>query len=159
MLEWLENTQYSVWIRDELWGWPLALTLHAFGTAVTVGFIIIICLRLLGLFETIPYGALRRLFPVFWAAIVLQFVSGFALWMAKPTQYAADVAFLLKLLLIFAGIVLAIGLQRTIGREAAAWEEAKAAPSQATRSVVIAVVVWCCVLVAGRLTAHLGSLL
>ena len=159
MLGWLENTQYSAWIRDEIWGWPLALTLHAFGTAVTVGFIIIISLRLWGLFETIPYTSLRRLFPVFWAAIVLQFVSGFALWMAKPTQYAADVAFLLKSALVVLGIVLAIGLQRTIAHEADAWEQTKRAPTRATKSVVIATLVWCAVLVAGRLTAHLGSLL
>ena len=159
MLGWLENTQYSAWIRDQIWGWPLALTLHAFGTAVTVGFIIIISLRLLGLFETIPYGSLKRLFPVFWAAVVLQFLSGFALWMAKPTQYADDVAFLLKSLLVVVGIVLAIALQGTIAREADAWEQAKPAPSRATKSVVFAALVWCGVLVAGRQTAHLGSLL
>ena len=30
MLEWLTNTQYAVWVRES-WGWPFALTLHAFG--------------------------------------------------------------------------------------------------------------------------------
>lgn len=159
MLGQLENTQYSVWIRTEIWGWPLALTLHAFGTAVVVGFIVIVGLRLLGLFETIPYTSLKRLFPVFWAAIVLQFLSGFVLWMAKPTQYADDVAFLLKSSLVVLGIVLAIALQGTIAREAGAWEQTKPAPARATKSVMLAVVVWCAVLVAGRLTAHLGSLL
>ena len=86
MLAGLENSQFSVWVRGELWGWPLALTLHEFGTALVLGFIFIICLRLLGLFETIPYASLNRLFPVIWAALVVQFLSGFALWMTKPTR-------------------------------------------------------------------------
>ena len=158
MLEQLEGTELSSLIRDELWGWPLALTLHAFGTAIVVGFTIILSLRLLGFFASIPYAALSRLFPVVWAAIALQVLSGAALWMAKPTQYAADVAFLLKVALIIVGIVLTLYFQRTIRREAAGWEAAGSAPSGATRLVATALLVWCCVLVAGRLTAHLGSL-
>ena len=59
MLTALENSQFSAWVRGELWGWPLALTLHAFGTALVMGFVFIICLRLLGFFETIPYTSLR----------------------------------------------------------------------------------------------------
>src|SRR5579871_3186974 len=106
MLEQLEGTELSSLIRDELWGWPLALTLHAFGTAIVVGFMIIICLRFFGFFAAIPYPTLSRLFPIVWAAITLQILSGLALWMTKPTQYAADVAFLSKVALIVLGIVL-----------------------------------------------------
>ncbi len=51
MLTWLESSDFSVWARgDSLWGWPFALTMHAFGTALVIGFIFIINLRLLGLF-------------------------------------------------------------------------------------------------------------
>ncbi|HLH96364.1 MAG TPA: hypothetical protein VKW08_14715 [Xanthobacteraceae bacterium] len=158
MLEKLEGTELSSLIRDELWGWPLALTLHAFGTAIVIGFMIIISLRLFGFFATIPYATLGRLFPVIWAAIVLQILSGAALWMAKPTQYAADIAFLLKAALIVIGLVLTLYFQRTIRREAAGWETSGAAPSHAARFVAAALLVWCAVLVTGRLTAHLGSL-
>jgi hypothetical protein len=158
MLEQLEGSDLSALIRDELWGWPLALTIHAFGTAIVVGFMLILCLRLFGFFAMIPYGALGRLFPVIWAAIALQLLSGLALWMAKPTQYSADTAFLLKAVLIIVGIVLTLYFQGTIKREAPAWETSGAAPARATRYIAVAFLVWCCVLVAGRLTAHLGSL-
>jgi hypothetical protein len=59
----LENTQFSDWMRSELWGWPLVLTLHVLGTAVVIGFIVIISLRLLGLFETILQLAQSGCFP------------------------------------------------------------------------------------------------
>jgi hypothetical protein len=154
----LENSQFSALMRTELWGWPLALALHELGTAVVLGFIFIICLRLLGIFETIPYTSLTRLFPVIWAALVLQFLTGFVLWITKPTQYVADAAFLLKLLFIVVGIVLMSYLYGFIKREAASWEASGAVSSDGIRFVAPSLLAWCVVLVAGRLTAYLGSI-
>jgi len=154
----LENSQFSALVRSELWGWPLALTVHEFGTALVMGFIFIICLRLLGLFETIPYSSLSRLFPVVWAALVLQLLSGFALWMSKPTRYMADAAFLLKFSFVIIGFILTLYLYGSIKREAASWDAAGAVSSRGTKFVAPSLLVWCVVLVAGRLTAYLGSL-
>jgi hypothetical protein len=136
----------------------LALTLHALGTALVMGFIFIICLRLLGLFETIPYNSLKRLFPVIWAALVLQLLTGFALWVTKPTRYVADVAFLLKFLFVIIGVVLTAYLYGAIKREAASWDAAGAVSSNGAKFVAPSLLAWCIVLVAGRLTAYLGSL-
>lgn len=157
MLEWLENTQFAAGVREDVWGWPLALTLHAFGTALVVGFILIISLRLLGFFKMIPYTSLGRLFPVIWAALLLQFLSGFTLWMAKPTRYVADGAFMLKFSLIVVGIILTLQFYRTINLEAPAWEAQGAVSARGVKFVAAALLVWGCVLVAGRLTGYLGS--
>jgi hypothetical protein len=154
----LENSQFSDLMRTELWGWPLALSLHELGTALVVGFIFIICLRLLGIFETIPYTSLKRLFPVIWAALVLQFLTGFALWATKATQYVVDTAFLLKFLFIIIGIVLTSYLYGFINREAASWEASGAVSSGGIRFVAPSLLAWCIVLVAARLTAYLGSI-
>lgn len=158
MLEWLENTQLSVWVRTELWGWPLVLTLHVLGTALVIGFIFIICLRLLGLFALFPYSALNRLFPVIWAALVLQLFTGFVLWMTKPAQYISDTAFVLKSLLVIVGIVLTRSFYRTILQEAPSWEKSGAISSRSITFVATTLLVWCGVIIASRLTAHLGSL-
>jgi hypothetical protein len=158
VLEWLESTQFSALIRSELWGWPLALTLHALGTALVIGLVLIIGLRLLGLFELIPYTSLNRLFPVIWAALALQLLSGFALWMTKPTQYVADVAFLLKVSLVIVGTILTLSLYGTVMREAGAWDAKRVVSSRAVRFVAVTLLVWCSALVAGRLTAYLGSI-
>jgi len=158
VLAWLESSQYSVWMRGELWGWPLALTVHALGTALVIGFIVIIDLRLLGLFEAIPYTSLNRLFPVLWVALVLQFLSGFTLWMTKPTQYVTDGAFVLKVSLVVVGTILTLYFYATIKREAASWEAAGAVSSRGVKFVAATLLVWCSVLIAGRLTAHLGSI-
>jgi hypothetical protein len=154
----IENSQFSALMRTEVWGWPLALTLHEFGTALVLGFIFIICLRLIGIFETIPYTSLKRLFPVIWAAVVLQFLTGFVLWMTKPTRYVADIAFLLKLLFVIVGIVLTSYLYGFIKRRAESWEAAGAVSSPGVKFVAPSLLAWCVVLIAGRLTAYLGSL-
>ena len=159
MLEWLENTEFSAWTRGEsLWGWPFALTVHAFGTAVVIGFTLIMSLRLFGFFETIPYSSLRRLFPAIWVAFVLQFLSGFTLWMTKPTRYVTDGAFVIKFSLVIIGIILTLYFFATMKREAGSWEAKGGVSSRGVKFAAAAVLVWCSVLVAGRLTAYLGSL-
>ena len=153
VLETLASSQLSQLIRSELWGWPLALTLHALGTATVVGFIFVITLRLFGLFELIPYSALRRFFPVVWAGLILQVASGLVLWLTKPVQYTADGAFLLKLALIVVGIVMTANLSKMVAREAAG-----DAPPRATGYVAATLIVWCAVVVTGRLTGYLGAI-
>jgi predicted ABC-type exoprotein transport system permease subunit len=158
VLESLESSEFALLVRSELWAWPLALTVHALGTALVVGFVLIIGLRLLGLFEQIPYTSLNRLFPVVWVALVLQFASGFILWTTRPTRYVADGAFVLKLALIIAGIILTFYFQGIIRREAASWEAKGAVSSRVVKFVAATLIVWCSVVIAGRLTGYLGSI-
>jgi hypothetical protein len=153
----IEGSQFANWMRDELWGWPLALTLHEFGTAIVVGFVLIIWARLLGLFESIPFVSLNRLFPVVWAGIVLQLLTGLALWATKPTQYVVDLAFTLKMAFVIGGVVLTFYLQGAVSREAAG-PTAAGPSSRAIKFAGTALLLWCCVLVTGRLTAYLGPL-
>jgi len=154
----LENSPFAAWVRESVWGWPLVLSVHVIGTALVIGFVIIVNLRMLGLFETIPYVSLNRLFPVIWAAFALQVVSGLVLWTAKPTRYVADGAFDLKILLIAVGFVLLAYFYRTLKRDAAAWDANGTVPSSGAKFVVPTLLVWCGVVVAARLTAYLGSL-
>jgi hypothetical protein len=156
-LDWLAHTPYAQWV-DESWGWPIALTIHAFGTAVVLGLMFIIALRVVGLFRTIPYTALPRLLPYVWISIVFQALSGFTLWLTKPQQYLADGMFYFKFLFVIVAIIMMATFHRMIAREAAAWEAA-GAPTEHGRVITVAsAVLWACVVIGGRLTAYLGQL-
>jgi hypothetical protein len=157
VLSWLEGSQFANWMRDELWGWPLVLTLHEFGTAVVVGLVLIIWARLVGLFETIPLASLNRLFPVVWVGFALQLLTGFALWMTKPTQYIVDLAFMLKMAFVVVGAALTVYLQGMVRQEAAGWT-ATGVSTRALRFVGVTLLLLCCALVTGRLTAYLGPI-
>jgi hypothetical protein len=155
----LENSPFAVWARGEsLWAWPFVVTIHTLGTAVIIGLIFVITLRLLGLFETIPYSSLKRLFPLLWVAFVVELATGFVMWATKPTRYVADGAFLLKLLFVIVGIALTIYLYGAMKREDASWESAGAVSSNGVKYIAPTLLAWCIVLVLSRLTAMLGSI-
>jgi hypothetical protein len=157
MFEWMEALPLSEFIRTDIWGWPVALTLHVIGTAMLVGLIFVIGLRFLGLFELIPYSSLTRLFPLVWFAFGLQVLSGFLLWMTKASRYVADGAFELKVLLIIVGVVLTYQFSKTMQREAVSWDAAGAVASHKTRMAAALMLIWAAALIAGRLTGYLGS--
>lgn len=157
MLDWIQNTSYATWVRES-WGWPYALTLHAFGNAVVVGLIFIICLRVLGLFRTIPYTSLNRLIPIIWIAIAVQAYSGFTLWSSKPAKYLSDGMFQWKFILVIVGVVMTWYFHSTMKRETASWQAKGKVTSRGVQIVAATALVWAAVLVAGRLTAYLGQL-
>lgn len=157
MLDYLQNTAYSEWVRES-WGWALALTVHAFGNGIVVGLNILIALRVLGLFQSIPYTSLNKLFPVIWTGVVLQFLSGGTLWMSKPGRYIGDGVFIVKFSLVIIGVITTIYFQRTIKAEASNWQVSGKPTSRGLRFAAAAVCVWAGVIIMGRLTAYLGAL-
>jgi hypothetical protein len=156
MVEWLAHTSYAEWVN--MWGWPLALTIHAFGTATVVGLMFIIGLRLFGMFQTIPFTAMNKLVPFVWVAAACQIISGVTLWITKPTQYLADGMFEVKVTLLIIAIVVTWYLHKTMKREAASWESKGAVSSRGLKLVSAACLLWAAVTIGGRLTAYLGSL-
>jgi hypothetical protein len=157
VLDWLAHTPYAIWV-DEGSGWPIALTIHAFGTATVVGLMAIIGLRLLGLFRSIPYTALNKLIPIIWFAVACQVVSGVTLWMTKPAQYLADGMFEIKFTFVVIACIVMVFFQRVLQREAVAWDAAGTVSPRGRKIVVASCLLWAAVLIGGRLTAYLGSL-
>ena len=157
LLNWLSNSSYAAWV-NESGGWPIALTIHAFGVATVIGFMAIIGLRLMGRFEAIPYPLLNKLIPFIWVAIACQFVSGFTLWMTKPAQYLADGMFEVKFTLVIIACIVMAYFQGTLRREAAAWQASGKVSPRGVRLGTTACVMWAAVVIGGRLTAYLGSL-
>jgi len=157
VLDAIQNTAYATWVRES-WGWPFALTFHAFGNAIVVGLIFIIAMRLFGLFRTIPYTSLNKLIPIIWIGLVIQVYSGATLWASKPAKYMADGMFQWKLIFVVTGIVVTLYFQKLLKRESPAWQAAGRTSTFGVRFVAITALVWATVLVVGRLTAYLGQL-
>ena len=156
MLAWLENSGFSEWVKAS-WGAPALLSVHVVGMALVIAVVAIVHLRLLGVFDGISYASLGRLFPALWAGLVLELVSGAAMWATKAAQYTVDVAFLVKTVLVVAAFALALILDRAVRRDANSWAAGTAAPRR-LELVVPSLLLWCAVIVFGRLTAYLGAL-
>jgi OmpA-OmpF porin, OOP family len=159
VLSWLENSPFSVWAKgSSLLGGPSLLTIHVLGTALVIGLIFIIHLRLLGVFDSIAYTSLRRLFPALWVGFVVQLLSGAALWVTKATQYAIDLAFVLKLVLVVAGFILMLILYGAVKQKAVSWAADTAPVPRRFTFIVPSLLVWCVIVILSRLTAFLGAL-
>jgi hypothetical protein len=157
VLDWLANSAYAEWVNESN-GWPLAIAIHAFGTATVLGLMFIIALRLLGLFDTIPYTSLIKLIPLIWIAVICQVASGFTMWMTKPALYLGDGMFEVKFALVIVAIVVMVLFHKILVREAAAWDAAGAVSPRGLKIGVAACLLWAAVTIGGRLTAYLGSL-
>jgi hypothetical protein len=157
VIEWLETSAYADWVRES-WGWPIALSIHAFGVATVIGVMAIIGLRLLGGFRAIPFPWLNKLIPLLWIALLAQLVSGFTLWMTKPGKYLADFIFDTKMILVIIGTILTAYFQIVLSREAAVWEKSGKVSSRGVQFVAATALVWAAVTIGGRLTAYLSTL-
>ena len=157
MLEWLANSPYALWVNQSA-GWPIALTIHAFGNATVVGFMAIIGLRLFGFFPGIPYSSLRSLIPYIWVAVAFQVVSGFTLWMTKPAAYLGDGMFIMKFSLVIVASIVMVIFQKIMREEAVKWDAAGSVSSRGLKIGTASCLLWAGVLIGGRLTAYLGSL-
>jgi hypothetical protein len=157
VLEWLANSSFALWVNQSF-GWPLALTIHAFGTAIVFGLMFIIALRLFGLFSTISYNSMNKLIPIIWFGVACQVLSGFTLWMTKPAQYLADGMFEMKFTLVVIASVVTWFFQGVLREEAPKWDSAGAVSARGLKFGGATCLLWACVVIGGRLTAYLGSL-
>ncbi len=155
MLSWLESTWYAEWIQISLYGWAINLTFHALGTATVIGIIIVVGLRLLGLFQPIPYTLLYKLLGLAWIGVAINVFTGFSLFMSNATNYVVDVTFVIKMIFVVFGIVTIWYTQKVIKRDAAAWEAGARVSSLGVKLAIGSFVVWTVAMIAGRLTAYL----
>lgn len=154
-LNWLESTGYAQWILISFVGWPLMLTLHAIGIAIILGVVFALNLRLLGLYETIPFTALDGFMRIAWVGIVLNVFTGVSIFMSQASSYITNVPFLLKISLVILGCVNLFYQQKTLRREAPAWDSAGAAAPVAPGLALSSMFFWVAAVVTGRLIAYL----
>jgi hypothetical protein len=149
----LEASSFSMWLlgSNSIWAYPTVLTLHTFGMMVLVGASAMLDLRLLGFGRGIPLDSIKPLFRVMWAAFVLNAVTGSMLFAADATKRGTSVIFLVKLLLVAAGVVTIV----LIKREVYGKNPSPVTVSGTARLLAIAsLLVWSAAITAGRLLAY-----
>ncbi len=155
LFEWLELTALADWVAGSLWGYPITLTAHGIGLAIVVGIIFMLCLRLLGRFDGLPYGAVLSYMKVAWAGFLLNFVSGFMLFSAQATVFVVSLPFLIKIAAILVAAVIAALLQEKVRLGAADWDAGADVPGDVKSLCVLSLLLWSVAIIAGRLIAYL----
>jgi hypothetical protein len=153
-LAWLESTGYVRWMIESAVVYPVLLTVHAFGLALTVGVLLALDLRLLGLYRTIPLTSVNRLLGIAWVGIGLNTFTGVSIFMTEATQYVTNVPFILKMVFVVLGTVSLVAMQRLLKREVSALEAGRVPPLGRGLALGSALS-WTMAVVTGRLIAYL----
>jgi hypothetical protein len=139
------------WLRFSRWGYAAVNTTHVLGIALLVGAILPLDLRLLGAWRSIPLQPLTRiLIPVAATGLLLAMATGALLFITHASEYAALDLFFVKLALIGAGTVHALGVHLGAGLH-----DASAARLRLTGATSLSL--WLAALVSGRLLAFVGD--
>lgn len=131
---------------------PLMLSLHAIGMGLAAGINSALALRLLGLAPDVPVNEMERYFPVMWAGVWVNGLSGIALLIAYPTKALTNPVFFLKLALVVAALTISRAIGRRVFRGATARETGRARTER--RLAVASLAVWASAITAGRLLAY-----
>lgn len=111
-LLWIEESALGIYVREDAWGFAIALSLHAVGMATALGVAIVTNLRVLGYIKEIPVLSYSSLFLTAWIGFAINLISGLMLYSSHATEYTFQWVFMLKLaLLALGGILLKVMMQ------------------------------------------------
>jgi hypothetical protein len=151
---WVGASAPAQLMRGNAWLYPLVETAHILGFVLLVGAVAMFDLRLLGFGRQLPPRDLaRHLLPWSAASLLLVVPSGLLLFASQPGDMLASRAFVLKMGLMAAAGLNALGFHR--GR----WWRASVAGLEADRRTRVhaglSLLLWTGVIACGRLIAYI----
>ncbi len=156
LLEWLEQTPWSVGIRESNWTYPIIETTHVLSLALFLGLISMLDLRLLNIrLRQVPVSEVAgRLLPWAFVGFALMVVSGSLLFYSSPVRAFNNIFFRIKMgMLVLAGIN-AFVFHTTIYRSVPAWDRLPVTPLRARLAGLASLTLWVGVVVSGRMQAY-----
>ena len=156
-LLWLEDTPFSIWIRESGPAFFGSLILHSVAMGFVVGVHVATNLRILGMAPGIPLSLMRRFFPVFWVSLVFVSLSGVLLLIAYPAKALTNPVFYLKL----SAIVMALFITRSLAKGVLQDPsyDVGPPPRQARVLATVSIFLWAGAVTSGRFLAYTYKIL
>lgn len=117
---WIEQSRFSVFMREDFYAYFVALIGHAWAMALLVGGGLAICLRVLGVGRTSDLAKWRAVLPLMKWGAVLAAVSGLALLAGYPVKALTNWVFALKFACLIGAAWLTLRALRTGAKPQAA---------------------------------------
>ncbi len=148
----LQKSGISQWMQGSLKALPIIEAVHVMAIVTVFGTILLIDLRLLGLYDT--NRPFTRVFGEVlhwtWVAFAVAVITGILLFIPNAPRYVVNTAFGVKMaLLVCAGLNMAI-FEFTTLKKVAIWDTQIPAPRAARMAGALSLVLWTSVVVAGR---------
>jgi hypothetical protein len=152
----LEQTPIALLVRESLWGFQITVAIHILGMILSVGTIVWMDLRLLGLgMRRVPVSvAYRQLMPWAGAGFVVMLVTGSMLLMAYASKAYENPYFRVKVVALALAGLNALVYHTTIERRIGRWDAQARPPLGARLAGLFSILLWAGVVLAGRMTAY-----
>jgi hypothetical protein len=139
-----------------LWVYPITNLLHVFGIAALFGSVLVIDLRLMGLWRRVPLAPLTAIAsPIAVAGFALAAPTGIGLLVTNATEYAGNPYLLIKFPAIFVGLLNVAILNLTPAWRARGTRELTSAERRQLAVMGgVSLSSWTTALAAGRLIAY-----
>ncbi len=158
LIKWLNETPWSVYLRESELAFPLAEAIHLLGLGVSVGVILWVDLRLLGLSmrRAQVTDVIDRLEPWAMGGFLVMMISGMFLFFGKPETYYTTTAFRIKMMLLpLAGLNI-LFFHKKVYPSMAHWNQA-VVPWQGRLVGFLSMTLWLAIIIAGRWTAYFAD--
>lgn len=114
ILQAIYDTDFARTMRESLWAYPIALTVHSLGMGVLVGVLTVVDVRILGWFrEKMPLWTIKPIITLAVLGFIVNLISGTMLFCADPVSYVHNPAFIVKIVGVFAGMIVLWLMVRT----------------------------------------------
>ena len=158
LLEWLEASAFAETLRGAgVWTYGLINLAHILGIATLFGSVLVLDLRLLGVWRSLPIASLARpTVPLAAVGFVVAAVSGASMLSFNATEYDGNPFLYLKLPMIVFGLLNVAVVQRT-----RAWQNARAGNASTAgeqralaAAGAVSLLTWLTVLSCGRMIGY-----
>ena len=151
----IEQTPISIWVREDLFAYFYILIFHSIGMALLIGGGVVVSLRVLGLAANTRVEKFRGFFPVMWVGAVMAVLSGILLLIGYPAKALTNPLFILKLVFLLSGGLMAGAL----GRAFADVAHGEPLPDWAKGAGLCILLAWGIAVAAGKLLLHTYTIL
>jgi len=155
-MQWLNDTAFSITMRDSTWAEPVVETIHVLTLTLFLGFTVLLDLRLLGVSmrRRRVSEVLQELNPWLVGGFLVMIVTGVLLFCGDPVAFYNSIFFKVKMLmLLLAGLNVWL-FSATVGHKMAEWEIDAETPGRAKAAAVVSLVLWVAIVAAGRAIAY-----
>jgi cytochrome b subunit of formate dehydrogenase len=154
VLNWLDATALSTWLKESpsIWALPTVLTLHTTGMGILVGASYVLDLRLLGVGRNVPLSAYRWVFPTLAVGLFINIVTGILLFIKDPIHWGTAIPFLIKMGLVIASVATVAPMRSLV---LASGAEQRDVSSNMRLLAIASILAWSGAITAGRLLAYL----
>lgn len=146
----------STFIESAAWMVPTVQTVHILSISVVAASALMLDLRLVGAFarDQPLVQVAHRFLPWIWFALLILAVSGSILIIGEPARSLPNPVFQAKLAMIAAAVMVTLTLQRPLKTDPQFWERSPQRVLAGRSLAVVSVVLWGCIICAGRWIAY-----